>query len=108
MKTYNLIKKLLRDYPDTRNSDKELQWKIWEYQGAVINNCITKQNWIYKAKLSETIRRTRQKIQERYPNLRANKDIEKEREEKEATKGTWVFIDDTNVAKFVSKPPTLF
>ncbi len=99
MKTYLLIKSLLTKYPETRNSDKLLQWKIWDAQGALVNNCLTYNNWMHKAKLSETIRRTRQKIQERHPELRADKETEAKREAKEATKGTWIFTD--NVAKYV-------
>jgi hypothetical protein len=101
MRTYNLIRHILRDFPDTRNSDKELQWKIWEKQGAVRDGVLTKQNWIYKAKLAETVRRTRQKIQERHPELKPVKEIEALREEKEASRGTWIFNDETQTAILV-------
>lgn len=105
MKTYNLIKNILIKYKETRNCDKTLQWKIWERQGVVKNGFISEFDYIKKAKHFETIRRTRQKIQERHPELRANFDTEEYREAKQATQGTWIFRD--NIAQFIRNQPTL-
>lgn len=102
MKTYLLVKKLLETYPETRNSDKELQWRIWEREGAVKNNVMTKQDYLFHAKHFETIRRTRQKIQEKYTHLRASSDVQAIKDEKAKTKGTWIFNDVTGVASFIT------
>lgn len=99
-KTYLLAKQILAKYPETRGSDQELQWKIWEYQGVVKNGYMSKADYIYKAKHFETIRRTRQKIQERHPELRATLDTLDYRREIERSKGTWIFTDNT--ARFIT------
>ncbi len=58
----NLIKGILKDYPDTRSDDKELILRAWEAQGLVLS---PEQEETFKKCIStETIRRTRQKIQE--------------------------------------------
>lgn len=102
MKTYLLVKRILEDHEETRNSDKELQWRIWEREGAVKNGYLSKQDYIFHAKHFETIRRTRQKIQEKYPHLRASTEVQEMRTNKEKSKGTWIFNDKTNTAQFIT------
>lgn len=99
MKTYDLIKQLLEKYPELRNNDKELQWKVCENQGITVNGFLSKENFLYKAKSFETIRRSRQKAQEENPHLRANPQTQEARMEKQKSKGTWIFRD--NIARFV-------
>lgn len=103
MKTYDLVKKLLTEYPELRNSDKKLIWKVWEVQG-VAKTYITKQDFMEKAELSETIRRARQLVMEEHPELKGHVRNSK----KEATKGTFafrtltpVFNNDTNTVSFI-------
>lgn len=57
-----LVISVLQEYPDTRNSDKELILKCWEKEGLILT---PEQQIQFKACHStETYRRTRQKIQE--------------------------------------------
>lgn len=85
MKVYDLIKKLLTEYPELRSSDKRLIWKVWETQG-LSTTYITKQDFLDKAELPESIRRARQAVQEAHPDLKGNGNGKKE-----ASKGTFVF-----------------
>ena len=70
---------LLRNFPDTRNSDKDLVL-------AYVDNFVCDSGEPFRRVLKhrdmpslETIRRTRQKIQQEYPELRAADKIERER-----------------------------
>lgn len=57
-----LVTKILTENPECRNSDKELQIKAWEHQGLYLT---PSQKNIFRQTIStETIRRTRQKLQE--------------------------------------------
>ena len=56
------IREVLRIYPETRNDDRELILKVWEVEGLELTP-IQKQFFL-KVMPAETIRRTRQKIQE--------------------------------------------
>lgn len=93
-KLYDLVKELLTEYPELRNSDKKLQWAVWtrkglvgEYRGAPI---ITK-NSFYYAPPSESITRARRKVQENHPELQAVKAVKDARDKKEATKGMFAY-----------------
>lgn len=91
MKSYDLIKSLLEDYPQLRNSDKALQFTVWNKQGLVQDRAITYDNY-KKALSSETIRRTRQKIQENHPELCPTSDKVKQfRRKKQDTKSTFIY-----------------
>jgi len=57
-----LIKDILKDNPDTRGDDIELIIKVWERQGLVLTD--GQKYLLRKVYSPETIRRTRQKIQE--------------------------------------------
>lgn len=103
MKIYDLIKKLLTEYPELRNSDKRLIWKVWETQG-LANTYITKQDFLDKAELPESIRRARQLVVAQHPELKGSTVNSK----KEATKGTFafrervtVFNDKNNTVRFI-------
>lgn len=57
-----LVKMILRDNPETRGDDLKLLLKVWEFQGLKFNE---KQKYMFTRVMNpETIRRTRQKIQE--------------------------------------------
>jgi hypothetical protein len=90
IKLYDRIKHLLEIAPIYRNSDDELQWQIWSDTGTVVNGVITKSNFL-KALNPETIRRTRQKVQEEHPELKADPGVLALREEKEKTGGNFAF-----------------
>lgn len=91
MKAYDTIKQLLEKHPHTRNSDKALAFNVWNKQGYIKNRAITFEDF-KKALSFETIRRTRQKIQEKHPLLRpTDKKVIKARRQKQETKGTFIY-----------------
>lgn len=60
----NLVEQILSEYPRARYDDKFLQLKVWELQGLTLD---LKQMGIFLGKgisAPESIRRTRQKLQE--------------------------------------------
>lgn len=94
MKIYDIVLQLLKQRPELRSSDKLLQWRVFEYQGLIKNGYLSYENFM-KALSFETIRRTRQKIQELHPELGATQSIKILRAEKQKSKGTWVFREET-------------
>lgn len=90
MKLYDKIKDLLVNEPILRNSDKKLQWRIWEGQGVVINNRLYFSDF-EKAISPETIRRTRQKVQQDHPELQSTESVKKAKKKIQDTKGTFVY-----------------
>lgn len=101
MKTFDLIKKLLTNNPELRNDDKLLQWRMLELQGKVVDGFLTYQGF-KSAKSTETIRRSRQMVQAKHPELSASGNTKEMRDAVQKTKGTWVFRD--NVAIFQPTP----
>lgn len=99
-KTYELVRQLLEHYPEYRNNDKELHWKMFELQGYAKDGFLSKQGFL-KAKSTETVRRTRQLVQANHPELRPNSEVQQMRLERQKTKGTWVYNDVTNTARLV-------
>jgi hypothetical protein len=101
-KTYNEIKTLLEESPELRDSDALLQWEFWKRQGAIKtstigNEFLTKTDYVGKAKSSETIRRTRQKIQEKFTHLRSSNKVQELKDDKRGDKGMFVFHDYINI-----------
>ena len=94
MKTYDLIKGILEDELDTRNSDKLLCWKVWQEQGLIGDGYLSYDGFI-KGVHFETIRRTRQKIQELYPSLKGTRVVQKARKKIAKQKGTHIFRETT-------------
>jgi hypothetical protein len=90
IKLYDRIKHLLELSPLYRNSDDELQWQIWVDTRTVIDGVINKDRFL-SAVNPETIRRTRQKIQEEHPELKADPAVLAKREEIEKTGGNFIF-----------------
>ena len=62
-----IIEMCLRDYPKTRDSDKALLIHVWEHCGLYLSE--VQRDKFFQITSPETIRRTRQKIQEsgKYP-----------------------------------------
>lgn len=86
-KTTDLVKKLLIQFPELRNDDdllyrnvcKEIYPAVMtQFFGAVLRN-----RRIYGLPSFETVRRTRQKVQATYPELKGTKRVREGRKAKE-------------------------
>lgn len=102
MKIYDLVKQLLTDYPIFRNSDKELTWEMFRKDGKVRVNFqgeqfITKKDFMDFDVELESVRRTRQKIQEKFPNLGPTSTVQVYRDAIEAQKSTHVYREELNL-----------
>lgn len=89
LRVSRVVKEVLTDIPDTRNSDSYLYLKVLERFAVNVNLkemtvpyflCNIKK---LKFPYFETVRRARQKIQERCPELQANAEIREVRDAKE-------------------------
>ena len=93
-----LVRQILSQFPETRNDDKELIIRAWEAQGLILS-------FYQKQKLrtifsNETIRRSRQKIQEEglFPpdeKTRRGRRLKQEKMRIELRKKQWVFDKET-------------
>lgn len=102
MKTYDLIYKLLKENPRLRDSDRLLMWRIWEMTGAVKNGVMTQEGFM-NAEHFETIRRTRQKVQEDHEELKSSPLIQAYKDDKQSTKGTFVYREQVNMNKYIEE-----
>ena len=69
-----VIEDILRDFPETRDNDNELIFRYLKTMGMPTDyNYLRRQ---YKVNIAESIRRTRQKIQERNPLLKASEPVQ--------------------------------
>ena len=99
-KTYDLIKELLTDYPELRDSDKKLKLKIWKDHGVLEP---TAYGWKFNEDrfmeftADETIRRSRQMVQADHPELDASEKVKEYRQEIEKQKGTFVYREQTEL-----------
>jgi hypothetical protein len=91
MKIYDLVKDLLTDYPETRNSDKKLIWKVWEKLGYVETGYALHYEDFLRSPSTESIRRCRQKIQETHTDLQPSFHTRAERRYIQNQKGTFIF-----------------
>jgi hypothetical protein len=99
---YDLVKKLLTEYPATRDNDKKLQWLTFGRLGFITGSYIVGRELksyitfedFFKAPSTETIRRCRQKVQELNPELRGSKFVQEKRAEKAEQKGMFVFHEN--------------
>ena len=68
MKTIDLVKQQLEEYPFTRNSDRHLILRVWAEQGLFLSPD-QKELFLHQVSTPETIRRIRQKLQQQglYP-----------------------------------------
>jgi len=106
MKTYDLIKNILINKPETRNSDKLLLTEVFRQMGKIVNE----HNWTERVWFGdkeailledlisgdlpsyETVARARRKLQEIFPNLEATSSaVRTRRRQKQDTKGTFIF-----------------
>lgn len=75
-KKVQIVTDILKDFPETRSNDNELIFRYLKTVGMP-----TDYNYLrhYDVNIAESIRRTRQKIQERNPMLRAKASTENRR-----------------------------
>lgn len=85
------VREILEQYPLTRDSDEKLTAHIWTMQipssimfGSVMDFLISYSNGKYTS--AESIRRSRQKLQEEYPHLRGKNWILRQEKLKNAVK----------------------
>jgi len=90
MKLYDLVLTLLRSDELYRDNDKALIWRVWEMDNRSSFNSISKYEFM-KCTSPESIRRTRQMIQARFPELKPSKQTQEMRDEIKKDKGTFVF-----------------
>lgn len=86
--TTNLVKGILEEYPDTRNSDNILYVRVCEHIGREHGININKMSMPfsllnlkdYNMPQYETVGRCRRKLQAEYPELQADANVEAQRE----------------------------
>lgn len=91
---YDRIKRLLELNPIYRNSDKELFWQIFTDLGIVVDGVIDKYRFI-EAPAFESMRRSRQKVQEQYPELQASKVVKEIRKKNMESWGKKTYLEET-------------
>lgn len=92
MKLYDLVKELLEEKPQRRDSDKMLMFAVYRRLGFVQDTCLDYENFIQKrCPTPESITRCRRKIQELHPELGGSRKVTEARKEKEDQKGTHIF-----------------
>lgn len=96
MKLYDVIYKLLKEHTELRDSDKKLQWRIMELTGAIRNGVLTYESWM-NAENTETIRRTRQRVQEDHEELKSSPQVQAYKDAKESTQGKFVYREPVQV-----------
>lgn len=90
MKLYDLVKKILQECPETRDSDNALEWEYMVRQGLVVNGSITKDMFLMTKPL-ETARRSKQDIQNSRHLFDKSPQVKKWTQEKAKQKGTHIF-----------------
>ncbi len=66
-------------------------WAVWKRLGFVSGYLAEELFLSPSCPTPESITRARRKVQELYPDLQASKAVREARQEKEKSKGTWVF-----------------
>ena len=96
MKIYDLVHELLIKDVSLRNSDLKLIWAVLEKTDKVRNNFISYTNFMSSIP-HESITRARRKIQQLHPELKAVKEVEEKRKEREAKFPKLIFEEINNV-----------
>lgn len=103
VKIYDIVKKILENIPEARNSDKLLVTEVLRYGGYIKNveyfgdkEAVLLSDIIRGSIPSfETITRGRRKVQELYPALQSTSPtVRLRRQQKRETKGTFVFREE--------------
>lgn len=93
-KLYDVVKKLLVEYPVLRDNDKMLMWYVWEKQHVAGAAIMQMERFVYDATTPESITRARRKVQENHPELGASEKVKAARDAKELQKGTHIFREE--------------
>lgn len=100
LRLYDIIFTLLNDYPPLRDSDKKLIWNVWGrlgfLSGETPQQYISRYNFM-EAPSVETIRRTRQKIQETHKALRSSQTVQETKNEIARQKGTFIYREPIQI-----------
>lgn len=95
MKVFDLVKETLEKWPVTRSSDRFLLWAVWGQLGYIRNGTLAKEDYFSKDFPSaESVTRARRKVQELHPELQATAGVKQAREEKQETKGTFIYREE--------------
>lgn len=86
------VKWLLQRFPETRDNDRLLIVKVWAEQNPQLRDGISFKQWAVdyisdNYADAESIRRSRQKIQEQHPELRGKSYAERQRLESKVRQG---------------------
>lgn len=95
MKIYDLVKKVLVENKQARNSDKELIWEVFSATTAryLVNHVISRDEFMSMPSF-ESITRARRKVQENHPELQSDKQILLMRKAKESYGGNFVYHEN--------------
>lgn len=97
MKIYDKVKQVLIEDEQARNSDKYLYWALLKKVGLIPpwETGLTYERWM-RAPSFETVRRTRQKLQETEPEKygATSTKVKKARRQKQDTKGTFIYREE--------------
>lgn len=97
MRIKEVVISVLQKHERARNNDRFLQFCVWNMEGLIKNKAITWDAYM-RATDPETIRRTRQKVQEEYPQYRAtDPEVANKRLQKETTRGGFVETVKSNL-----------
>jgi len=94
---YETVLRILRERPETRESDKKLIWRVWQEMGLVTWDYHSQTYYITEEGFFEStnvgsIKRARRESQSKYPELEPQSQaVRRSRGLKEATKGTFIF-----------------
>jgi hypothetical protein len=94
LKLYDVIKGLLEKYPALRDSDRKLIWNVWGHMGflsGISPNQYVNRGAFMLAPHFESIRRCRQKIQEKHPELRSSQTVMEAKIDKQHERGTFIY-----------------
>lgn len=99
IKIYDLVKNILTDSPECRNSDKHLMWTVWHQQRLLEqneygNHVISATNFLSRAVTPESITRARRKVQQDFPKLASTDDVKIYKTLKEQTKGEFIHEEE--------------
>lgn len=90
LKLYDVVMRLLEEFPPLRDSDRKLLWNVWGELGYLTGRAILREDFMV-APHFESVRRTRQKIQEKHPDLRSSQSVMEAKIDKQATKSTFIY-----------------
>lgn len=83
VRTSDIVKRVLEQVPDTRNSDDLLYWIVCERINPIIKGLTFGRVLVLRKELGlppfESVRRARQKIQQHFPELAGNAEVETQR-----------------------------